>query len=293
MIPGIIAVTCAMLWQVYLILYLGPGTAAGNLALVREASAGAAFIFSRTLMLQNVDTLLTSRIYLGALAPTLIYGFWLSFPRRRENQRWNVIYIITVLNLLWYVVASIGWIRYAFLGLALTPILVAKFFDDLTDHFQISTITQFFTTKYQALRAGDLVRTTALVWLAGMLILPVGSLLKDIVHPPFNAAVAMAAYLAQHVPHNALIETWEPEMGFLTDHNYHFPPPETLIKAVDYAWLHGPPTSDFYELSPENLPPYILLGNASRFYGLYSEQFITDKYQPVTSSGNYELLTLR
>ncbi len=86
MIPGIIAVACAILWQAYLILYLGPATALENFAILREASAGAAFVFSSELMRRSLGELLNVKVYLGALVPTLIYGFWLSLPAPTQQS---------------------------------------------------------------------------------------------------------------------------------------------------------------------------------------------------------------
>jgi hypothetical protein len=66
-------------------------------------------------------------------------------------------------------------------------------------------------------------RGAVLAGLAVMIIRPLAHSVHEIISPPFNGPAAMAAYLDDHVSHEALIETWEQEMGFLTDHNYHFP----------------------------------------------------------------------
>lgn len=290
-IPGLIAGICAVLWQAYLILYLGPATAMENFAILREASAGAAFVFSTELMSNSVRELLSVKVYLGALIPTLIYGFWISLPRQRENQRWSILYILMVVNLLWYVTASIGWIRYAFLGLTLMSFFVAKFFADLTDNFSFATITRLFAGRNR--QPIDFVRATAWVWLAAMIALPAIATLRPIMAPSHNAPVAMAEYLDANIPEDALIETWEPEMGFLTDHNYHFPPPELLDKAVGYIWRGGTSPTDSYNFVQTESPDYVLVGGFSEWVNLYPEDLLAKQYELITTIDAYKLYKLR
>jgi hypothetical protein len=140
--------------------------------------------------------------------------------------------------------------------------------------------------------ANDFVRATAMVWLICMLAIPAVPLLGNIVQPAFNAPVAMAAYLDEHIPQTVLIETWEPEMGFLTNHNYHFPPPELLDKAVGYIWRNGTAPAENYELPTKELPKYILVGGFSRWVHLYSDELLTTHYQLNTTIGTYELYSL-
>ncbi len=52
-IPGIVAGISFVLWQIYLILYLGPATAMENLTSLRIATSGAALVFSTDLMKQR------------------------------------------------------------------------------------------------------------------------------------------------------------------------------------------------------------------------------------------------
>jgi hypothetical protein len=91
------------------------------------------------------------------------------------------------------------------------------------------------------------------------------------------------------VDKKALVETWEPEMGFLTDHNYHFPPPALLYKAVSNIWMGKPPPSDDYDFVQKNLPDYVLLGEFSRFVQLYPQNILDSQYTLVTTIGAYDL----
>ena len=84
-----------------------------------------------------------------------------------------------------------------------------------------------------------------------------------------------------------VIETWEPELGFLTDHNYHFPPHALLDTAVRYVWLGGEPPASQYDLSAVS-PPYLIVGPFAKYTGLYTDQLSPD-YQLVQSFGDYDV----
>jgi hypothetical protein len=289
-IPGVVAAACFALWQLYMILYLGPATASENLAALRTATAGAALVFSPDLMRRGLQELLSLKVYLGWLLPVLIYAFLIVLPRRRESQQWGVLLILIVVNLVWYVVASISWLRYAFPGLVMVSLFVARFFFDLTDGFQLK-----LTTLWRALREGEpawarqALSLTLLLWLAIMIVVPLTQTTKQIVWPDFNAPAAMAAYLNKHVAPDALIETWEPEMGFLTDHNYHFPPQLLLNTAVGHIWLGKSSPAQEYSFVQDESPEYVLVGEFSRWVGLYPRNWLALHYTRMTQIGPFEL----
>lgn len=292
-IPGVIAGACFALWQVYMILYLGPATASENLAALRTTTAGAALVFSPDLMWRSLQELLSLKVYLGWLAPVLIYSFLVVLPRRRESQQWGILLILIVVNLVWYVVASISWLRYAFPGLVMASLFVARFFFDLTDGFQLK-----LTAFWQSLREGQstwakqALNFALLLWLAAMIVIPLAQTTKQIIWPEFNAPAAMAAYLDKHVAPDALIETWEPEMGFLTDHNYHFPPQLLLNTAVGHMWLGKPSPAQEYSFVQDESPEFVLVGLFARWVGLYPQDWLAGHYTLVTTIGGYELYAL-
>jgi len=291
LVPGIVAAACYAFWQVYLIFFLGSGTAAENLAHFREFTAGAALVFSPDLMKRGVSELLSLKVYLSVVAPVLLYGASLAIPRQREGHQWGILFVLVAWNLVWYVVASVSWLRYAFPALAVASLFVARFFHDLTDGFHWSA-----AGLWQALRRGDpllprlALQGTLLVWLAAMIVLPLGKTAWQIVSPPFNAPAAMAAYLNANVPREALIETWEPELGFLTNHTYHFPPQILLNTAVQYIWQGGTPPAQDYDFVRTERPTYVLVGEFARWVNMYPPDVLAEAhYTFVTNIEAYEL----
>ena len=101
----------------------------------------------------------------------------------------------------------------------------------------------------------------------------------------------MAAYMNEHVPLNALVETWEPEMGFLTDHNYD-DPPHTWKKAVGFIWLNKPLPAGEYTFVQTQSPDYVLVGGFGRWVQV-SADGLAAHYQLETAIGGYELYALK
>lgn len=285
-IPGLIVGVCFTLWQAYVVVFLGPGTASDNLALYRAATASAATVFSPALMKRAVTELLSLRVYLGWLLPVLLYGLFLAAPRRPHAQKWGVLLLIVAVNLTWYVVASVSWIRYAFPALAIGSLFVARFFHDLTDGFRLGKAPAGEESGGVPQHG---LRVALLVTLLAMILVPLGQTAKAIAFPAPNDPLAMAAHLKEHVPVSATIETWEPELGFLTNHRYHFPPQRSLYVAVNHIWLNGPSPADSYRFDQDGAPDYVLVGGFARWVGMYPTEKLADAYAPVATIGPYQL----
>jgi len=290
LVPGLLVGACFAAWQLYVVVFLGPGAVSENLALYRAATASAATVFSPTLMKRSVTELLSLKVYLGWLLPALAYGVFLAVPRRRDGHQWAVLLILVAVNLVWYVVASVSWIRYAFPALAVSSLFVARFFHDLTGGFRLDV---------RALRLGagaeqaQGLRGALMAVLVAMIALPLAQTSRNVVAPAFNAPRAMAAYLNEHLSKRALIETWEPELGFLTDHDYHFPPQQFLYQAVGHVWLNKTSPGESYRFVQEHAPDYVLVGGFSRWVEMYSTTTLAERYALVNHQGGYELYALR
>lgn len=287
LLPGIAMGVVYAGWQAALIVFLGPGTVAENYATYREAIASAATVFSPELVRRGLAELFSPSAYFGWLAPAFLYGLVLSAPRTRTAQQWSVLWLIVAVNLIWYVVASISWVRYAFLALALMAIFVARLFYDLTNGFQFE-----LRAGWQALRQGTLLNVNALrlalaAWLAVMVALPALNAVRPILLPPFNAPFAITQYLNENVAKDEVIETWEPEIGFLADHQFHFPPQPLLYQAVLHQWAGGPSLEGKYTYVTDQRPPYVLIGLFGAYTNLYQGQL--DVYTLQTQVGPYQL----
>jgi len=286
LVPGIIAASSFGVWQLITLRYLGPSTAMENLALLRASAEGAAFNFNLTQLAANLGDLTSRSVYLGALLPALLYGFFISLPRTRNAQKWSVVFLLVALNLVWYVVASIGWIRYAFLGLTLSSAFIARLFSEIANGFKIDWHIDWFHSLFDIKNAP---RFAIILWLCAIIIIPLSKTVLEIAVPGPDYAQQMSDYLNRNVPPNAVIETWDPEMGFLTDHNYHYPPNALLAVAVDQVYYGGEPVQSHYDFVQTNHPEYLLTGEFSKWTDIYPLDKLTGNYELVQTFGEYDL----
>jgi hypothetical protein len=293
LVTGIVTALVYFLWNIYLLVFLGPGSASQNFTLLRNAAAGAALVFSPALMQRGIAQLIAPSVFLGLLAPVMVYGFIISLPRNKDSQKWGILFLLAAVDLVWYVLASISWIRYAFPGLVVACLFVARFFYDVTDGFHIDLKAIWASLRSRASASFSMaLKGVFMLWLAAMIAIPFAQTTKAVITPTFNAAQAMAVYLDQNVPKNVVIETWEPEMGFLTNHDYHFPPPGLLNTAIGYIWLGKTPPAQEYHYVQDNHPPYVLVGAFASWVQLYPPDYLAAHYHLVTSIGAYQLYQL-
>lgn len=286
LIPGIIAAGSFGIWQVITLQYLGPATMTENLALLRASAEGAAFNFNLAQLAANFGALSTRAVYLEALLPALIYGFFISLPRNREGQKFSVIFLLVAINLVWFAVASIGWIRYAFLGLTLSSVFIARLFFDITDGFKFDWSAGVFKSLFEAKNA---YRFAVTLWLLAIIMIPMAKNVLEIAAPAPDYAVQMSHYIDENVPVDAVIETWDPEMGFLTDHNYHYPPNALLAVAIDQVNYGGEPVQNRYDFLQTQHPEYLLMGEFSKWTEIYSYDYVQENYELMQSFGDYDL----
>lgn len=278
-------------WQGSAVLYLGPSTVSENLALMRRAAAGAAFGFSLANVQRAAATTVSFWLYGGLLIPALVHAAVHGFERSREGFRWTVILCLIVPIVGWFLVFSVGWPRYAFPAYALASLLVARLLADLTDGFSRPRDLPWAAGRADARALA--VSAAAWVLLAVIVALPLARRTASIVRPPENFPRLAAAYLERHVPHDQLVETWEPELGFLTDHRYHYPPPALLIDAVAHRFAGGPSPSASYDFRTGGLPDYVVRGEFATWVDAYPEARLQGAYDLTATIGPYSIYQRR
>lgn len=291
LLPGIATAATFAIWQVIFLTYLGPSTFGENLAALREVTAGAAAVFNPALMRRSLGELVSLRSYLFLLLPVLGWAlFRLVRPGRsvfaalgaERRVQLTVILLLIGANLGWYVVASVSWVRYAFVGLALSSLFVALAGAQLTDGYRVAALADGRQPLLRrTLHAG------ALALLALMVAAPAVRLAQRIAAAPPDPAKEMAAFLDLYVTPTSLVETWEPQMGFLTDHTYHYPPQLLLNRAVRQVWLGETPVAELYDFRDQQ-PDYLLIGEFAAWVGLYPPERLAG-WDLVAQSGPYLL----
>lgn len=286
LVPFAITAFSYAAWQGSALALLGPGTLSENLELFRKFSTGAAFVFSPDLIATSARNLLGPNVFAGLIVPIVAYGLVISLRRTSDGQRWGNVMIFIVGGLVWYVFASISWLRYAFAPLSLAALVAAKLIDDVLGRVDLRPRAWWECLQRGELRAA--IAPVALILFAGMSLLPLALTARQIVSPPPATAQQVVGYLDAHVSRDALVETWEPELGFLTDHNYHFPPHVLLDTAVRNVWLGGPPPSEQYDFK-SFAPDYVIAGAFSKYAGLYAPDQLNSDFHLIATFGAYDV----
>jgi hypothetical protein len=103
---------------------------------------------------------------------------------------------------------------------------------------------------------------------------------------PDASAQRFAAYMDANVPRDALVETWDPELGLLTDHLYHYPPQPLLDAAVRRQWLGG--AAPLYDWQSQQ-PPYVVVGPFGSYTEVYKPADLARAYEEQHRDGTYVL----
>jgi 4-amino-4-deoxy-L-arabinose transferase-like glycosyltransferase len=273
LVPLIVASTCFAIWTLVQFQFLGPGSFVENMQQTRQAAGGAIFVFDLRATLRAGYYLLRPDLYGGLLIPALCCALWRA--RRRDIQGLSeaLLVLLCGLWLAWYVGASLGWPRYAFPAVALSALFIARMLVDLISWLWRGSKIQHWLAVVVAIYA------------AAAIVGPLAVSAQDILRPD-DSAQRFAIYLNALVPHNSIIETWEPELGLLTDHRYHYPPIALLDTAVRRQWLGG--SAPFYN-GLQDAPPYVVVGPFGDYTQIYSSSTLTRDYVEQQRIGAYIL----
>lgn len=291
--PPFIGLTCLAVWSGYQFVSVGFSTAQQGM-LETGASAGRSiFVLAPGRMLASLRFLVGPNFYLAFGVPALIYNLYLTARRPRsllELQRAFLI-VTTVVWLAWYAFASIGWQRYAFPALMITALFVARLFLDLG-----SRLVRFLPSRTSEKRRAiaplingmGLLAVVALLWFFPFFRTSLYEEAVAILNGSDTSARLFADYLTAHVPLDVLIESWEWEIDFLTDHTYHHPPISMVDVMVRHVYLGGPYSYDMYDFEQYH-PDYIISGRFSKWTGLYPPDYLSQESTLVVSVGEYDL----
>ncbi|MCC7369111.1 MAG: glycosyltransferase family 39 protein [Chloroflexi bacterium] len=260
---------------------LGTDELGRTLALARDASAGAIFVFVPQRIFSSLKFLFSAENAGFWVLPSLLYG--LAFVRRDTSRvlPHAFLMLFAVCGLTWFAFGSIGWPRYAFPALALTTLLSARLIADV--------LRPLFD------RVGNLRTRLRAIAVLAVVVIPIGMGLaetaRSVVTARDDSPQRMAAFLNETVPQETIVETWEPEMGFLSDHAFHYPPSGWLDRAVRAKWLGGSAQQE-YDPMQVSSPEYLLVGRFGKYTDAYRAFIHHTRPELIRSIGDYDLYRL-
>jgi 4-amino-4-deoxy-L-arabinose transferase-like glycosyltransferase len=219
--------------------------------------------------------LLNSGVLIWGL-PGLLYGVYLC---TRPGPTTRFVLLTSGLWLAWFLFGSIGWLRYAFPGLALMHLFTAKLLVDVAGRFAWRG-TQTASDRAQRVAVGVAVLL--------MIFSPLQQRALELYRADDDSPQALAHYLTANIPTTMVIETFEPEMVFLTSHTYHQPTLDVLNATVRYVHFAAPYPPGLYDPLAAH-PGYLLLGEFGKYTEMYEPLLASGCCTRVVSVGGYDL----
>lgn len=283
--PLVMVAAGAALWQlVALAPVIQSGQLQETLTLAQRASSTAFLALNPWRVLSNVKAVIGPDAFAFWLLPGLLYGFFLARDRDVRGVQHAFLLIFAFVGLSWYAILSVGWPRYAFPGLAVATLFVARLLVDL-----ISILRHAPDPRARP------------CWLASvclvlvMIISMLGVHARTILGSRDDSAQRMAAYMDVTLPPTAIIESWEPEVAFLSERTFRQPPPGSLDQAVRAIWITQTGLPDY---DPEHRgdaayrPTHLLVGKFGKYTGIYASYLKRERPPLLTSVGTYDLYLL-
>ncbi len=277
LISGVVALATVLVWWAWQWFYFGQAVFLGNLNNLRLLGSGTSGF--------NLSTL--SESIKGLLSPETgsFYNFW-GFAALlysvvfifQKNSKGFAIGLLWLFSLLWlgYYFYSVPWRSYIFVTASLTSLFIAKFWVDLLNRLDILwRPLKDILNPQRLLNTG--MAAALVVGFGFMTLYPLQSTLKTDVLTRDSTQREVAAYLEQNIPTNATVETWDLELGVITNLHYHYP--DQIMLASVHATL--------YRNAPQNYalgagyfqavnPSYLVIGWFSRWTGIYDSQYVSE-----------------
>lgn len=312
-LTGTVAVACLASWYVWQINYFG-------MDVFRENAAKMGVLAKSTVGLNLHSVIEAVRFLLGSGSghfyffwswPALLYVEFLSFKRDKQGLVLSFLSLFTILWILYFSLWIIPWFRYFFPAGVLTSIFVAKLFFDLAGGLKASSHGIWDEIRQVDLKSSLILPSRSLVYLgtlAGLVTMVFGAgyqlqkvIRSDVMDtygadeilnsspPQFYAPQEVADYLTQNIDKGKVIETWERELGVLTDHNYHYPDQVMLAQVHLHLYRGG---NNVYGLGEDYFkqvkPAYLVIGWYSRLNNIYDLDFVDRFSEKIATFGSGE-----
>ncbi len=216
------------------------------------------------------------------VVPSLVLGVvaW----RRAEGQRRFGLLLLLLFATTWFgwfTFASIAWPRYAFPALALTTILAGNLIVEVLRFASRALGSRMPSQRDATPRLRALLALGTAIVIGTLIVVQSTPLVAA--HP--HDAQDFSQTLDRSVPSGAVIDGWEPEIGFFSDAAIQYPLLGSLDAVVRHRWLNGPAPTHLGQPHGE----FLLVGPFGRWVGIYQAALESGAYVLVERVGEYEL----
>jgi hypothetical protein len=208
------------------------------------------------------------------------YATWLVTTRRPGAIHAVLFAAVSTVWLAWYAVVSVGWERYAFEPSAVSAVLAGAAIAQAGEIWRAWPVGR-------AARSWRMAAVALAVTLGAYVVAQGSRRAGELAAVEDTSVQDFARFVNQHVDPGVLIESWEWQLGILTDHSVHHPTND-WVDRYTAAIFGGVPVSMRYrwlDLSPA----YLVDGPFSKFTTIYAADLAAGCCTLVATHGGYDL----
>jgi 4-amino-4-deoxy-L-arabinose transferase-like glycosyltransferase len=307
----IVMLSCYCIWMGWQYIYYGKELFLENAGKLRELASVTTYISPIKLVsiLRYYGGTGSGHLFLFWGFPALILSGFLSMKKSKEGLIIGFLFLFTVIYLL-YLIFILPWSLYYLAPTCILTIFIAWLFVTLAKNLQIGNWNTFREIIASTREHGKLSMQSAL-WLGtlvGLLSFGLwtgyqlqtrihdfvidrdGFLQYEIIAPlDYTAPSQAIKFLDGFVKDDQVIETWERELGIISNFNFHYPD-QSLLTPGHAAIFRG--GKQDYRLSESYFqkikPSYLIIGWFARHFQIYDPEYLADHATLLTIIGQYD-----
>jgi 4-amino-4-deoxy-L-arabinose transferase-like glycosyltransferase len=187
----------------------------------------------------------------------------------------------------WYLVASIGWLRYLMPAAFLGSIFVGLLLQDIAGGFKLwALVMQGVQSLKRPFSVRAIGRVAAAVFIPAAFALTLWMFYDSYIVTPDDSVHQAAHFLNTETASDSVIETYETELFFLLDRGYHFPPDQVQNQLIRRK-RDSRVVVDYDPLSAD--PDYLVVGRFADITQLYAPILETGLFRLAFDQGMYQV----
>jgi hypothetical protein len=292
-LPVVIIVAIIGGWQLWQLGEFGMELYLENLSKLRELAAVTTG-FQLATFREAVRFLVgveSGHLYLFWGVPSLLY-FWILGWRDEERSDVVAIVVFCTFSLAYYVLWTIPWRHHAIAPITTMAIFVAGVWVILLRFLESSPWELLGKTRESPIGRALVLTSLDTVMVVFLAYFLQNIIRTDVLHR-YSAPLEAAFLLEASVQRDEVVETWEREMGILTDLSFRYPDQSLLTDAHRATYRGG---SREFSLGEEYFAAhpaeYVLIGWYARQTGIYDQQYLLEHATQIARHEEYELFKL-
>jgi 4-amino-4-deoxy-L-arabinose transferase-like glycosyltransferase len=189
----------------------------------------------------------------------------------------------------WYVILSNGWPRYLFPVTLVGSIFLAAMLCNVMENFSLlSTIKRVdFTVRHRRLREHSVGALLAMLLVMISVPMTLRMLYQSYVVNADASVLEVIDFLNTQTPSASVIETYDPELFFLLNRSYHYPPDQIHVDLIRRNFLKQHVSIDYDPLAAD--PDYLVVGPHSKLWKLYDRAVESGSFRLIQAYRRYDV----